>query len=404
MQQDRTATGGKRRNPALTGIDVRHQAGCPAAPKGSTARCRCQPRYRGKVWDPARKQPLRGPWMATLAAARGWRSDAQRRVEHRRETGQTVEEGLRALLAAAEAGHVRNRSGERFKPRVLADYRAHSERRLIPRFGVVSLAAVTHADLNRYVAELLSEGLSPSTIRNVLMPLRALYREAVALGEVETNPTRGLRLPASRGRRERIATPEEAELLISGLEPQDQALWACAFYLGLRRGELMALRAEDVDLAAGLVRVHPERGSFDVTTRTFGAPKSRAGVRTLPIPRRLRPFLAALDGREGLLFARADGEPFDAVTVMGRARRAWGWRWDAKGKRWVKARPDALAPIGLHECRHTFASYLIAAGANAKAVQTMMGHSSITTTFDRYGHLFPGHEDEVRSLLDAHLG
>lgn len=301
-----------------------------------------------------------------------------------------MQDGLRSLLAAAEAGHVRNRSGERFKPRVLADYQAQTDRRLIPRFGPVPMAALSHADLNRYVAELLSEGLSPSTVRNVLMPLRALYREAVALGEVESNPTRGLRLPASRGRRERIATPEEAELLVGALQVEDQPLWASAFYLGLRRGELMALRAEDVDLVAGLVRVHPERGSFDLTTRSFGAPKSRAGVRTLPIPRRLRPFLAGLDGREGLLFGRDDGQPFDPSTVHDRARRAW--------------KREKLSPIGLHECRHTFASYLIAAGANAKAVQTMMGHSSITTTFDRYGHLFPGHEDEVRSLLDAHLG
>jgi len=57
----------------------------------------------------------------------------------------------------------------------------------------------------------------------------------------------------------------------------------------------------------------------------------------------------------------------------------------------------------LHECRHTFASLMIAAGVNAKALGTYLGHSSITITLDRYGHLFPGNEEEAAALLDAYL-
>ena len=61
-------------------------------------------------------------------------------------------------------------------------------------------------------------------------------------------------------------------------------------------------------------------------------------------------------------------------------------------------------PITLHECRHTFASLMIAAGVNAKALSTYMGHSSITITLDRYGHLMPGNEEQAAVLLDAYLG
>jgi integrase len=60
-------------------------------------------------------------------------------------------------------------------------------------------------------------------------------------------------------------------------------------------------------------------------------------------------------------------------------------------------------PIGLHECRHTFASILIAAGVNAKAITAYLGHASIQTTFDLYGHLMPGNEDEAVTLADAYL-
>ena len=62
-----------------------------------------------------------------------------------------------------------------------------------------------------------------------------------------------------------------------------------------------------------------------------------------------------------------------------------------------------MTPIGLHEARHSYASLMIAAGVNAKALSTYMGHASITITLDRYGHLFPGNEAEAAGLLDTYL-
>jgi hypothetical protein len=96
-----------------------------------------------------------------------------------------------------------------------------------------------------------------------------------------------------------------------------------------------------------------------------------------------------LDSRDGLVFGRTDGTPFVTSSVSLRASKTW------KGAE--------LRPVTLHECRHTFASLMIAAGVNPKALQTFMGHSSITVTLDRYGHLFPGSEEEAAVLLDAYL-
>jgi integrase len=168
------------------------------------------------------------------------------------------------------------------------------------------------------------------------------------------------------------------------------ALWATALYAGLRRGELQGLRWEDVDLAEGVIRV--ER-SWDEVEGIPIATKSRAGRRTVPIPAALRRYLTAhhlrTPRREGLIFARPSGEPFIASNLRTRALTAW--------------KHAGLAPIGLHEARHTYASLMIAAGVNAKALTTYMGHSSITVTFDRYGHLMPGNEGEAAELLDAYL-
>jgi len=69
----------------------------------------------------------------------------------------------------------------------------------------------------------------------------------------------------------------------------------------------------------------------------------------------------------------------------------------------AKAELELIAPISLHEGRHTFASLMIAAGVNAKALSTYMGHASITITLDRYGHLMPGNEEEAAGLLDRYV-
>jgi integrase len=91
-----------------------------------------------------------------------------------------------------------------------------------------------------------------------------------------------------------------------------------------------------------------------------------------------------------LVLGRGGGNrPFNDTTVVQRALRTW--------------RRSGLEPITLHEARHTFASLMIAAGVNANAIAAYMGHASVTITYDRYGHLMPGNEDEAAALLDAYL-
>jgi integrase len=91
----------------------------------------------------------------------------------------------------------------------------------------------------------------------------------------------------------------------------------------------------------------------------------------------------------GLVFGLRGVSPFCDRTLAERAGRAW--------------KREQLKGITLHECRHTFASLMIAAGVNAKALSTYMGHATISITLDRYGHLMPGSEDEAAGLLDSYL-
>jgi hypothetical protein len=203
------------------------------------------------------------------------------------------------------------------------------------------------------------------------------------------NPTAGLELPRGEKARDRIAAPTEARALLAALPESDRATWGAAMYAGLRRGELMALRANRIDLDANVVRV--ERGwdakAGEVATKN-GKP------RTVPVAAPLRELLLRHLMRTGrrdtdLVFGATATEPFAARQLTTRADAAWT---EAKLRR-----------ITLHECRHTFASYLIAAGVNAKAVSVYMGHASVAFTLDRCGHLFPGAESEAAGLLDTYL-
>src|SRR5204863_1609587 len=112
---------------------------------------------------------------------------------------------------------------------------------VLPALGGAKLSKIQRRDIQRRADEMLAGGADPSTIRNALKPLQVIYRRAIEDGDLAVNPCERLRLPAARGRRERIASPTEAAELISAVRAQDRALWGCAFYAGLRRGELRAL-------------------------------------------------------------------------------------------------------------------------------------------------------------------
>jgi integrase len=340
------------------------------------------------VWSKRERKRIRKTF-DTFATAQAWRQDAQvalRKGTLRAPTPETVKQAADAWLEGARSGQIRNRSGDTYKPATIRAYECALKLRLLPHFGSYRLSDVRRTDAQDFADGLLTKGLDPSTIANTLMPLRAIYRRHLARGDVGLNPVSGIELPAVRGKRDRIVAPAEAAKLIAAAPSEDRALWATAFYGGLRLGELRALGWSNVDLAAGLIRV--ERSWDD--REGFIDPKSRAGRRKVPIPAALRDHLTEhrMNG-DGHGFVFGDERPFNAAMVYKRAREAW-----------KKAK---ISPVTLHEARHCFASLMIAAGVNAKALATFMGHATISLTLDRYGHLFPGSEDEAAELLDAFL-
>lgn len=184
---------------------------------------------------------------------------------------------------------------------------------------------VRRADVQALADQLLADGLAPASVSNILNPIQAFYRRAIDRDELAYSPGERIDLPTGSSRRPtRIVPPEEASALLAALPGEDRPLWATAFYAGLRRSELQALRCLDVDLGASLIRVErgwdQEEGAID--------PKSSSGQRTVPLLAILRDYLdehLIATGRSGeaLIFGRTDCQPFAAMTIGKRSRRAW---------------------------------------------------------------------------------
>ena len=365
------------------GIKARHARRCASKTGG---RCNCTPTWQAEAYDRnAGKRIYRT--FPTKSAAKHWRSDAYaalRAGELSADRGPTLREATDKWLAAMEAGHERNRSGDAYKPGAIRGYRDTLRLRVLPTLGERRVREITTRDVQRWVDALTEAGWAPATIDSALTPLRAFYRRALVRGEVMTNPTAGILKPAVRSKTRNVATPTEVAARLALLDADDRVLWATAFYAGLRRGELIGVLPDDVDLASGVIRV--ERG-WDLISGEI-PPKSRQGKRTVPIPAALRDHLD-----QHLLDADPTRRLFRSPSWVCKAAERAAKRWGAHG----------LAPITLHEARHSYASLMIAAGVNAKALSTFMGHANIGITLDLYGHLFPGSEIEAAGLLDSYL-
>jgi integrase len=397
--EDRTST--KRPDTRRTektrhaGIYRRHRSRCVAR------RCDCP--WVATVWS-ARDGKLIRRQFRSEGEARTWREDARgavRRDAMRAPTQRTLAEAAAEWLKGAKDGSIRSRNKRPYKPSAVRGYELALRDHVLTGLGHLKLSELDRNHCQDFADAMLAEGDAPSTVLNALNPLQAIVRRAVRRGEVPVNPTADLDLPRPTGRRERAASPTEARALLDALPEDQRALWATAFYAGLRRGELRALRWGDVDLDANVLRV--ERSWDDIEGPVEA--KTKAARRRVPVPAELRAHLLRKKLRAGspegdaLAFGETPHTAFQPSTVRRRALAAWKRENETR----AELDDEPLEPIALHECRHTFASLMIAAGVNAKALSTYMGHASVTITYDRYGHLMPGNEEEAAALLDAYL-
>lgn len=270
------------------------------------------------------------------------------------------------------------------KPTTRARYDSIVRVHLVPRFGTVRLADLTHADVSAWVSCLLAAGMAPATVRQTHRVLSLILGFAVRDGRLARNVAEGVNMPRAGKPSKRFLTMTEA-LDLAEASGQGRLVILTLALTGLRFGELVALRVGRVDLLRRRIDV-VESASEVGGVLHRGTTKTHQR-RSVPIPRFLVDELAALaagKGGEDLLFTAPGGGP---VRLMNFRRRVFDPAVRAAGL-------DGLTP---HELRHTAASLAVSAGANVKAVQRLLGHASAAMTLDVYSGLF---DDELDALAD----
>lgn len=232
--------------------------------------------------------------------------------------------------------------------------------------------------------------VGPWAKKSTLRLLRSILAIAVEDGRIRANPAGSVSAPPIPPRdRHRYLTAGEVEALAAACGDQGDVVQILA-YTGLRWSELVALRVMDVDLNRG--RIHVWRSAPEVEgVIVVGRVKTKASKRTVPIPARAA----------AVLKARIDGRPLDAPAVAspeGSMLRANNWR---RHTHWKKALEKlGLAPLKIHDLRHTYASLARSGGADLRWLQKTMGHSSVTVTAGIYADLYDYELDEVANVLD----
>jgi integrase len=264
----------------------------------------------------------------------------------------------------------------------------------LPRFGDAPLAAISQRDVRAWVAELSAGPLAPATVQKAYQLLGKVMGAAVDAGMLAQSPCRRVPLPKVEREEMRFLTPAEVATLADAIQARYRALVLVGAYGGLRIGELAGLRRSRVDLLRGTVTVAEivvEVGGV----LHIGPPKTRASRRTVGLPRfvveELAAHLLGPGDPEGFVFTAPEGGP---LRVHGFRARVWRPATRAAG----------VDGLRIHDLRHTAVALWIAAGANPKEVSTRAGHSSVSFTLDRYGHLYPEADAALRDRLDALYG
>lgn len=296
------------------------------------------------------------------------------------------------------------------KPLTLRSYREITRKHLVPCFGDYLLTDITPASIQRFIARTLREKhLSPKTANYFLMLLKSMFKHARRWGLLRENPAQDITNARVEPKEMDFLNPAEIRALLEAADQPFKTLFLTAVMTGLRRGELIGLQWGDIDWRSNNISVRrslfwlrgqelqDQREAMAPTARRwqFSTPKSKRSIRTVVMSPSLQDALelhrlTAPVSPHDLVFCTKDGGPLDPHNMCQR-------------EFFPALTRAGLRRIRFHDLRHTYTALLIAQGEHAKFIQNQLGHASIQTTLDRYGHLLPDAHRDSGAKLDIQI-
>ena len=240
-----------------------------------------------------------------------------------------------------------------------------------PNLGMYKLTAVTHNQLQRLLNDICNKG-NVQTARKVKTCLNQIYNTALTERVVSYNPAQGLELPSYKPKEKRALTNHEIDNIAAApLSERERLFVGLLYYAGLRRGEALALTADDINIEKGTVKICKKLsfGKNQGFIETFT--KTEAGMREIPIAPQL---LRLLPESQGILIEKNEGGYMTKTTL----RRMWES---------IKKKCMFDNDVTPHTFRHNFATRLYYAGVDVKTAQYLLGHKDIKVTLSIYTHL-----------------
>lgn len=268
------------------------------------------------------------------------------------------------------------------------------------RWESVHINEIQTSAIRSWVQDMREDGAKAATIENALGTLRMILELAVEDRRLPRNPCQGVKAPPREHSSRAYLTHIQVEQLARAVGDRSRLVVLLLSYTGLRYGEMAALRVENFDMLRR--RVNVRQSVTEVKGRLVWSSPKNHERRSVPFPKFLVDDLAAVmasKNRNELVFTAPEGGVLRIATF--RTRR---FNKAVESLRPVSDEGEVLSDFPkatIHDLRHTAASLAISAGANVKAVQTMLGHQSAALTLDTYADLFPDDLERVAEALDA---
>jgi len=307
----------------------------------------------------------------------------------------TVEEFLRSWLETSVKPRVR--------PLTYAGYKVNVEKHLIPTLGKIRLAELTPQHVQLMMNNRLAAGFSPKTISYVHQVLRTSLGLAVRWDMVSRNVANLVDKPRVERKPINPLAPDEARRFLTAIQGHRlEALFTVALALGLRQGEALGLRWEDVDFDGGTLHVRNQLQRVDGRLLLV-PPKTNKSRRTLVMPSLIVGALREHEKRQvaeriwagskwknsDLVFANRTGGPVQARRVIEEFHSA--------------LRDAGMRRIRFHDLRHSCATLLLVQGVSPRVVMEVLGHSEIALTMNAYSHVVPELQRDAAERMQAIL-
>ena len=279
--------------------------------------------------------------------------ELQKQIEQGRLLG-TPEQTIAQFLQSWLDGHVKHSC----KQRTYDSYEETMRNRILPFVGNKRLTTLTVAHVQDMVKALKKKNLSQRTIQYAVTVLSRALNKAIEYGYIVRNPAAKVRVRVEKPEKSYL-TPDQARLFLKATEGHRfHLLYRMAIYMGLRRGELLAIRWEDID--------------FEAQTLTIRQAKTDAGVRVLPLSQAMNTALQQQKEMHGFVFSSKNGTQIIPKCLFSHFKRT--------------LKQLGLPDIRFHDLRHTCASLMYEANIPEGLISKMLGHKKVSTTMDIYTH------------------